>query len=317
MPKVSVIVPVYQVEKYIKNCMKSIKNQSFKDFELILVNDGTKDNSIENALSVIRDSDILYRVIDKENGGLSSARNAGVNAARGEWMVFVDSDDVLAEDYLKQLYEAGSKSGLDVSIANIQTVNETELFKKPKYLTNPEVMQKQVLLDSFLVRKISIVVTVIMIKREAFIANNLWFDESIRFGEDAHFYWRLLLSQEKIVYNKTPLYNYFVREGSITTAPTVEKMLTNYQAFLKLHDYIKYNTTQQFADFVLARQCFAMLRISAVFKSYQEFLNVYNKLEFNKYRKVLLQFPDVRVKLLCASMFLSKRVFYVANHGRL
>lgn len=317
MPKISIIVPVYQVEQYIENCMKSIVNQSFQDFELILVNDGTKDDSIEKALAVIRGSGITYRVINKENGGQSSARNVGVKAAQGEWIVFVDSDDVLAKNYLQELYEAGSKSGLNVSIANIQTVNEADIFKKPESIASPEIINRQELLNLFLVRKINIVVTVIMIKRESFIINNLWFDESIKFGEDAHFYWRLLLTQEKFIYNKTPLYNYLIRRGSTTTAPTVEKMLTNYKAFLGLHSFIKDNTTKQFADFVLARQCFAMLRISAVFGSYKDYLVAYNALDFNKQRNVLIRFPDIRVKLLCASMLISKRMFYLINHGRL
>lgn len=317
MPKVSVIVPVYQVEKYIGNCIRSIVAQTFKDFELILVNDGTKDRSIEEALSVIRGTGIEYRVLNKENGGLSSARNAGVKVAKGEWLVFVDADDVLNENYLLRLYEAGEAARLAVSIANIQTVNEKELFKQPEKTFEPEILDRQTLLDTFLIRKISIVVTAIMIKTETFVQNALWFDESVKFGEDAHFYWRLLLSQERVVYNRTPLYNYFVREGSITTAPTTEKMLTNYRAFQELRNYISERTDSSFADFVLARQCFAMLRVCAVFNHYGEYLDLYEKLEFDIYRRTLLRFPDERVKLLCLSMYVSKRIFYLLNHGRL
>lgn len=317
MPKISVIVPVYQVEKYIKNCMESIVNQTFTDYELILVNDGTKDKSIDLALSVLEKSGSVYKIINKKNGGLSAARNSGVKSAEGEWIVFVDSDDVIAPNYLSTLYEAGNSNNLDVSIVNVQTVSEDNLFMKPEKIYNPEVIDRTTLLNSFLVRKISIVVTAIMIKKKTFVDNNLWFDERIKFGEDAHFYWRLLLSQERVVYNQTALYNYFIREGSITTAPTVEKMLTNYHAFTELYGVIKAQSNAVFADFVLARQCFAMLRISAVFKTYNEYLDVYKQLEFNKYRKVLLRFPDVRVRLLCLSMYFSKKIFYIMNHGRL
>ena len=103
MPKISIIVPIYNVEKYLDKCIKSILNQSFEDFELILVNDGSTDSC-----GVICDKykklDGRITVIHKANGGLSSARNAGIDIARGEYIGFVDSDDYIHEKMYEILY---------------------------------------------------------------------------------------------------------------------------------------------------------------------------------------------------------------------
>lgn len=97
MPKFSIIVPVYNVEEYIDDCLKSIFNQSFKDYEVIVVNDGTKDNSMD----IVKNYDV--KVINQENAGLSAARNTGVKSSTGEYLLFIDSDDYIEKDLLKNI----------------------------------------------------------------------------------------------------------------------------------------------------------------------------------------------------------------------
>ena len=97
MPKFSIIVPVYNVENYIKKCLDSIFNQSYKDFEVIVVNDGTKDNSMD----IVKKYDVT--IINQKNQGLSEARNAGVKKAIGDYLIFVDSDDYIENDLLKNI----------------------------------------------------------------------------------------------------------------------------------------------------------------------------------------------------------------------
>ena len=100
MPKFSIIVPVYNVEEYIDDCLKSIKSQTFKDYEVIVVNDGTKDNSMD----IVKNYDV--EIINQENGGLSSARNTGVKKAKGEYLIFLDSDDYIEKDLLKKINDS-------------------------------------------------------------------------------------------------------------------------------------------------------------------------------------------------------------------
>ena len=95
MIKLSVIVPVYNVENYVSECIESIVSQTLKEIEIIVINDGCTDNSIEN-IKKIKDKRIM--IVDKENGGLSSARNRGIKEAKGEYIIFIDSDDFLKYD---------------------------------------------------------------------------------------------------------------------------------------------------------------------------------------------------------------------------
>ena len=97
MPKFSIIIPVYNVEKYIKKCLDSVFNQSYKDYEVIVVNDGTKDNSMQ----IVKNYDV--KIITQENQGLSEARNNGVKKAKGEYILFLDSDDYIEKDTLKEI----------------------------------------------------------------------------------------------------------------------------------------------------------------------------------------------------------------------
>ena len=109
-PEISVIVPVYRVEKYLNDCIDSILAQTFADFELILVDDGSPDScpALCDAAAA-RDSRI--RVIHQKNRGLSGARNAGLDAAEGEWIAFVDSDDTITPDFCAKLYHAAQEAG--------------------------------------------------------------------------------------------------------------------------------------------------------------------------------------------------------------
>ena len=121
--KVSVIVPVYNVEEYIEKCLLSIKNQTLEDFECLIINDGTKDNSIGVAKSVVL-NDKRFKFFDKENGGLSDARNYGIDKANGEYLCFIDSDDYIDEKLLELTYNMGKKYDSDIVCFDMYYVNE-------------------------------------------------------------------------------------------------------------------------------------------------------------------------------------------------
>ena len=117
-PKISIVVPVYNVEEYLRKCIDSILSQKFKEFELILVNDGSEDESgvICNEY-VIKDDRV--KVIHKSNGGLSSARNAGIDLSRCDYIGFVDSDDWIDDDMFEKLYFAIEKEKCDMAICRL------------------------------------------------------------------------------------------------------------------------------------------------------------------------------------------------------
>ncbi len=122
MPKFSIIIPVYNVEEYIKDCLESVARQTFKDYEVIVVNDGTKDNSME----IVKNYKV--KIINQENQGLSVARNNGVKKARGEYILFLDSDDTIEEELLEKLNKS-TKDNPDLIRFQIQ---ETYSNQEPK-----------------------------------------------------------------------------------------------------------------------------------------------------------------------------------------
>ncbi len=130
---ISIIVPVYNVEKYIRECLDSILAQSISSFELILVDDGSKDSSGE-ICEEYASRDKRVKVIHKENGGLSSARNAGMEIAKGEYVCFVDSDDGIKTDYLEKLYGAIASCGADLAFCDIEATRLGELTEETKAL---------------------------------------------------------------------------------------------------------------------------------------------------------------------------------------
>lgn len=122
-PTISIIVPVYNVEKYLPECIESILAQTFTDFELILVEDGSPDNC-PALCDAAAEKDARIRVIHQKNGGLSAARNAGLDAARGAWIGFVDSDDYIAPEMYEVLHQAVQSTGADLALCDYAEVDE-------------------------------------------------------------------------------------------------------------------------------------------------------------------------------------------------
>ena len=136
-PLLSIIVPVYDVERYLPKCIGSILAQTFTDFELILVEDGSPDNC-PALCDAAAEKDARIRVIHQKNGGLSAARNAGLDAARGEWIGFVDSDDYIAPEMYEALYKAVQSTGADLALCDYAEVDETGALCPPMHISLAE-----------------------------------------------------------------------------------------------------------------------------------------------------------------------------------
>ena len=216
--KVSVIVPVYNVEPYLSACLVSCMQQTLKDIEIICVNDGSTDHSLE-ILKEFQKADRRIRIIDKENGGLSSARNAGIKAARGEWLVFLDSDDLLSENACERVWCESMEGPTDIVIFGARTFPG---YPAPDpWLTNnlnvpsrrfsgfkPEILFQTNGSIPFVWRQ--------AFRRNLLLENDLLFDEEVRFGEDAVFQLEVFPHAANFAYISDPLYNYrWCRPGSL------------------------------------------------------------------------------------------------------
>ncbi|MDU5335237.1 glycosyltransferase family 2 protein [Enterococcus sp.] len=219
MCEISIIVPVYNVEKYLRKCVESILNQTFKDFELILVDDGSPDNS-----GAICDQyakrDARVRVIHKENGGLSSARNAGIEIAKGKYLGFVDSDDYIAEDMYEVLFNQIIAYNANISTIEMIDVYENRVTKvsnkKKVQLINQKDAIKAVLdstdIFAYAVNK--------LYQKELF--DKVRYPEG-KIVEDAFIIMDLLLQCDRVVSNTEQKYFYYRRNDSITGLAFSEK----------------------------------------------------------------------------------------------
>ncbi|MBE6318012.1 MAG: glycosyltransferase [Bacteroidales bacterium] len=189
MPSVSIIVPVYNTEKYLSRCIDSILAQTFSDFELILVDDGSTDNSGKICDEYAKkDSRII--VIHKENGGASSARNKGLEIAQGEWITFVDSDDFITNNFIGNLYD----QEFDMTICGM-TINSKEIIIDNQIINYNNI--PEIIIYLYNLNLINGPYSKIF-KYSIIKQNNLKFDESLRSGEDTHFVFKYLKYTTKL-----------------------------------------------------------------------------------------------------------------------
>lgn len=206
MVPVSIIVPVYKAEKYLIKCLDSIASQTIRDFECILVDDGSPDSS-----GIICDSfaanDRRFSVVHLENGGVSKARNEGIRRAKGEFIGFVDSDDWIDPEMFESLYRDARNHNADISICGVY-----EDFPPTKITEMTSAQAKICMFSNDGFRGYSVNK---LVKRE--LLEDVRFDESIRCYEDLVFFFQLFSNCSKVVWNGKPLYHYFRHEGTLST----------------------------------------------------------------------------------------------------
>ena len=206
MPKVSVIVPFYNVEGYIEKCLETLVNQTLKDIEIILVNDGSTDRSIEIVKKFIKEYPEKIVYLEKENGGLSDARNFGIKYAKGEYIAFLDSDDYIERDMYQSMYELAQKEGSDMVECDFywEYPNKQKLDTGKKYNGKKEMLEK-----------VRVIAWNKLIKKEILAKTNIQFPKGYRY-EDVEFTYKLIPYIEKVSFCKKPLIHYIQRQGSIS-----------------------------------------------------------------------------------------------------
>ena len=218
---ISIIIPVYNVENYIEKCMNTIINQTYKNIEVLLIDDGSTDSSpklIEN----IRKSDKRIKTYHKKNGGLSDARNYGIKKAKGKYLVFIDSDDWVDLNYIEYLYNLIKKNNCDISICEIVKITDCGKIVSRNYNNNSIVImnQKEAIRNMIEVKYFATSACGKMYKKECF--DNVLFPVG-RLFEDIPTNYNIFLSIDKIVFGAKGLYYYLTREGSITRNDFSEK----------------------------------------------------------------------------------------------
>lgn len=258
-PLISVIIPVYNVENYINKSITSVINQSYNNIEIILVNDGSTDNS-GNICDTFAKDDSRIRVIHKANSGVSAARNSGIEAARGDYICFIDSDDYISEDYVKHMYDVAAKYDSDITTTNQFKIwdngKTVELFKRNEpYGTVTLKSGIETLSDMLYGKTCYATCCCKLYKKEIF--KDIRFPE-YRMGEDSFTMYKCFLNAESVAHLYQPDYYYIQHEASAMHSDD----------YSKFYDYIELSD--------------AFMRI--VSKSYPElFLPAVNRLIENNF----------------------------------
>ncbi len=211
---ISVIIPIYNGERYIKSITEAICNQTYKNLEIIVVNDGSKDNTL-NLCGKYMSNDERFKIFSKENGGASSARNYGLKKATGNYIAFIDVDDYIFPEYFIYLYDLLAQHKADMSCCSYYKMWDDE--RVPQFHTKDVVKEyrgKEALIDLLYRRNITGYPCLKLYKKS--VVEKLEFPSDISYGEDAIFTVQALKQCEKIVYGSKILYIYYQHNNSST-----------------------------------------------------------------------------------------------------
>lgn len=235
---VTIVIPVYNVERYIGKCIESLQQQTYSNIEIILVNDGTKDNSL-NIAQEFANADKRIKIISQENQGLSAARNTGIKNATGEYICFVDSDDFVDKDYINLLLESCIKSNADISVCDFYYIDENNhvwnrIKKEERIFSNIEALK-----DIFSGSQITEVMTWNKLyKLSLFRDNNIWFPTG-KLHEDNFTTYKLYYYANHVALITDKLYYYLQRSNSIMGKKFNTKRLDIIQAVEETKSFFK------------------------------------------------------------------------------
>lgn len=210
--KVSIIVPIYNSENDLKRCLESLINQTYTNIEIILINDGSTDNS-EKICKEYKQKDkrIVYKY--QKNSGVSSARNKGLNIATGEYILFIDSDDYISIDYIENVYNKMKTSKCEIAVTGLTEVTSTgETIKQVMYIPQDKIMQFNDFIDDYINYAYFTCVKMLFKKT---LAEKLKFISELKYGEDMFFAYSLF-KKSKILYVSNADY-YYVQNSSSAT----------------------------------------------------------------------------------------------------
>jgi glycosyltransferase involved in cell wall biosynthesis len=292
--KVSVIVPVYNTEKYLQDCLDSLVNQTFKELEIIIVNDGSPDNS-EKIIKKYVDRYPFIKAYKKKNGGLSSARNYGIEKAQGEYIVFIDSDDYVENNMIEQLYNSMIKNHSDIVVCEFNYVfNDTTKVRSYSNLDYTIDTVKKYLLTPPMA-------CIRMYKKKLF--TNIKFKEGIYY-EDLEMNPKLVMYTNRISFVNEGLYNYVIRDDSIMHQKVFNEKLND------IYHVLKSNYDLLYANYPLEIEYMYIIHLlrtaSLRFLEYQEgrvqlerIIKIINDL-FPKWNKnAYFKKSSLKIKIIC------------------
>ena len=320
---VSVIIPAYNMEKYILKCVKSIINQTYKNIEIIIINDGSTDQT-EEVINILMREDERIKLINQKNEGSIEARKTGLKKATGKYVLFVDGDDWIEEECIYTLYNKAEKDNSDIVLYNMYRAWDDKKIKFETYENNITTINDP--LKSLFLNKMLPGVVFKFIKREFINLNKIQFPQNISYAEDLAISSSIFMNTPRISCVEDYLYNYYQRSNSITRINT-EKVIDIITAIrfikkllLKNNIYNKYKNEFEFLAYMhLYEYRFSdMNKIKGYDKElYLSLKDLNIKINKNKYIKEYINSYKlsykIRTYLYNNNYFLAKKYDFIRN----
>ena len=277
MDKISVVVPVYNVEKYLEKCLNSIINQTYKNIEIIVVDDGSTDSCGQLCDEyAIMDKRII--VIHKKNGGLSDARNVGIDNATGKFICFIDSDDYVESNMIEKLYSVCKETNSDICCCGkfIENTSNTKISNSKDFFicSSEEALERMLTIND-----IETSAWDKIYKTSLFKNNDIKYPVN-EIYEDMSTTYKVIDKAEKICHIPIPLYHYVIRNDSISHSPFYRKQLqliTNSQ-IIKEFIYSKYPKLNEAAEYFYYLQLITILQKIKYSSNFNDNKDIYEKL---------------------------------------
>lgn len=222
-PLISIIMPMYNVEKYIEKALDSLQKQTYKNLEILIINDGSTDNSL-NIANTYANKDNRIKILSKTNGGVSSARNLGLKVSTGEYITFVDPDDWVEDNYVEHLYNILIENEAELSLCSFISHKPKRIKVKQKRLKLETFSPNEAIREFLLINKLFPGIACKLLKRN--LVEGMFFDETIFYGEDSQFMYEYTRKCTRIISSNQKLYHYIKRSSSITHMSFNSKLMT-------------------------------------------------------------------------------------------
>lgn len=278
---VDIVVPIYNGAMFIKPLIDTLKKQTFKDFKVIFVDDGSTDNSLQVLEEELKNATFENTVVHQENGGLPCARNTGIKNSNSPWITFVDCDDLLDSHYVEYLYKSVADNNTNLGYCGFQPVpyGENEKIKDIGQFDCKVVSAKECMEEYY---KNWFGAWCVIINREYLLENDLFFDEECTYCEDIPFITQAIEATENVSKVNNDVYIYLLRQGSLIRNPKIEKYKVGIAGFLRVAKKIESKNSEAAKVFLKVgkvRYMIATLRKGAVqlplkkFKVLTEFID--------------------------------------------
>lgn len=298
-PKVSIVVPVYNVERYVSKFIENVFLQTYTNYELILIDDGSTDASLE-FLKAKAKNNLLIKIISKDNGGVSSARNCGLKKCDGDYVIFLDPDDFIHPQMIEILVNNAQKNNADISVCGFEDIisgSEISGSINVRY-KNQDIDSKVINRNAYLKalindKNIKGYVWNKLFKTELFKEKNdaLFFDESISFCEDLLFSVKTGMRADMVVITKLPLYKYVRHTSSVTSSKISHKKLSALDALIMCIYEIDTNSIKRLYIEYYYRMNLNLLwnaLLSPQIVSYKYLITTLDKFEIHKNRSIYI-----------------------------